>query len=290
MGLFDFLKGGSKSKEEATKKYLLEKITTSEGFVIPRAFETHSKLIAGTKRDTVAIEAKPDTELTLHQSKFGHYPLLPVGFDYPKDGEGNYMYPLAQINFSEAPTLLGFPASGYLQFYISVTDDVYGLDFDQPQSQQNFKVLFFEEDEVQAYQTDFAFLEDTLSSGSSPVYKSHGLRFKKEIDYLGIGEVGYDKTLLNAVFQQHASLKDELEDELYQCFTFSGHKLGGYAYFTQWDPREDHLVFKDYRLLFQLDSDDEIMWGDVGVANFFIHPDDLAKKDFSKVLYNWDCS
>ena len=37
-------------------------------------------------------------------------------------------------------------------------------------------------------------------------------------------------------------------------------------------------------------SDGEIMWGDYGVANFFIHPDDLAKKDFPKVLYNWDCS
>ena len=34
----------------------------------------------------------------------------------------------------------------------------------------------------------------------------------------------------------------------------------------------------------------DIMWGDVGVANFFIRPEDLKNKDFSKVLYNWDCS
>lgn len=42
-----------------------------------------------------------------------------------------------------------------------------------------------------------------------------------------------------------------------------------------------------------MDTDDvngmDIMWGDCGVANFFIHPDDLKNKDFSKVLYNWDC-
>jgi uncharacterized protein YwqG len=31
------------------------------------------------------------------------------------------------------------------------------------------------------------------------------------------------------------------------------------------------------------------MWGDMGVGNFFIHPDDLAKKDFSKIFYTWDC-
>jgi uncharacterized protein YwqG len=38
-----------------------------------------------------------------------------------------------------------------------------------------------------------------------------------------------------------------------------------------------------------MDSDQDIMWGDVGVGNFFIDYNDLLKKDFSKVLYNWDC-
>ncbi len=57
--------------------------------------------------------------------------------------------------------------------------------------------------------------------------------------------------------------------------------------------RSNHKI-QDYILLFQLDSDSEdgkdIMWGDAGVGNFFIHPDDLRKRDFSKVVYNWDCS
>ncbi|MDE5859478.1 MAG: DUF1963 domain-containing protein, partial [Oscillospiraceae bacterium] len=33
-----------------------------------------------------------------------------------------------------------------------------------------------------------------------------------------------------------------------------------------------------------------IMWGDMGVANFFISENDLKNLDFSKVAYNWDCS
>ena len=33
----------------------------------------------------------------------------------------------------------------------------------------------------------------------------------------------------------------------------------------------------------------EIIWGDCGVANFFINSEALLKKDFSKVIYNWDC-
>jgi uncharacterized protein YwqG len=57
------------------------------------------------------------------------------------------------------------------------------------------------------------------------------------------------------------------------------------------DPRQYNANIQDYILLFQLDSEDaenEIMWGDSGVGNFFIHPEDLKKRDFSKVLYNWD--
>ena len=40
-----------------------------------------------------------------------------------------------------------------------------------------------------------------------------------------------------------------------------------------------------------MDSDEAagILWGDVGVANFFILPQNLEKKDFSNVLYTWDC-
>ena len=43
-------------------------------------------------------------------------------------------------------------------------------------------------------------------------------------------------------------------------------------------------------LLFQLDSQDKyIMWGDSGVGNFFIPKKSLLEKDFTNVLYNWDC-
>ncbi|MBO7381562.1 MAG: DUF1963 domain-containing protein, partial [Neisseriaceae bacterium] len=40
----------------------------------------------------------------------------------------------------------------------------------------------------------------------------------------------------------------------------------------------------------QIDSKNGIMWGDAGVGNFFITADDLKKRDFSRVLYNWDCA
>lgn len=38
-----------------------------------------------------------------------------------------------------------------------------------------------------------------------------------------------------------------------------------------------------------IDGEDYVLWGDCGVANFFINSEALKKKDFSKVMYNWDC-
>jgi uncharacterized protein YwqG len=71
-------------------------------------------------------------------------------------------------------------------------------------------------------------------------------------------------------------------------FSISGHKVGGYPTFTQADPRE---ATDDHILLLQLDSDQALglMWGDVGIANFFIRPADLKARDFSRVVFNWDC-
>lgn len=71
-------------------------------------------------------------------------------------------------------------------------------------------------------------------------------------------------------------------------------RIGGYPVFTQSDPRDAECTDCD-TLLFQLDSfsergsNSEIMWGDMGIANFFISKDALARCDFSKVMFNWDC-
>ena len=73
-----------------------------------------------------------------------------------------------------------------------------------------------------------------------------------------------------------------------------GHKLGGYPAFTQEDPRDDANCYSDHQiLLLQIDSigtkAHEIMWGDSGICNFFITEKTFKERDFSKVIYNWDC-
>jgi len=69
------------------------------------------------------------------------------------------------------------------------------------------------------------------------------------------------------------------------------HKIGGYGYFTQTDPREYSPQYKDHKVvLLHMISDDEFCWGDGGVGNFLIRAEDLENLDFSQVIYNYDCS
>jgi uncharacterized protein YwqG len=94
------------------------------------------------------------------------------------------------------------------------------------------------------------------------------------------------------------SLNKELSEKLLHELKYSdeeisnGHKIGGFAFFTQVDPRYRDKDISEYSLLFQLDSDQKngLMWGDAGVANFFIHPKDLKSGNLEKLVYNWDCT
>lgn len=68
---------------------------------------------------------------------------------------------------------------------------------------------------------------------------------------------------------------DDMMDRL-QC---DDSHIGGYLYFTQSVPREYEAAYQNCdTVLLQIDTDDEIMWGDCGVANFFISAEDLAKR------------
>jgi uncharacterized protein YwqG len=291
MGIFDFFKGKKETPPKSTDKSQLELVEVTEGLQLPRALVPHWPEIAKSRMSTISINATPSEDLALEQSKFGHYPCMPADFQYPKDAEGRYMFPLAQVNFKEVPALEGYPASGYLQIYISAYDEVYGANFENRDEQNNFKVLFFEEAEVANYKADFSFLDEVLNAEMVPVYKPHALSFTKKDEYIGIRDEKVNAApALYEITKRYPDIQNDLDEIIFEIFQSNGHKIGGYGYFTQTDPRGWIEGVKDYILLLQIDSDDkEIMWGDVGVANFFIHPDDLAKKDFSKVFYTWDC-
>jgi uncharacterized protein YwqG len=247
--------------------------------------------IEATIKPFIQIIPQYDTDLTRWQSKLGGLPYLPKSCQYPTDDNGNYLFLLAQINCAEVPDLDDFPERGILQFYIADNDSL-GANWDNPTQQTKFRVLYFSdilktEDNLI---TDFSFLPqpDYLPINTNT---SCSLQFQKQIAPVAIGDYEFETLLGDHFFAQFGDKKEVIWEEYAEKFSLAGHKIGGYADFTQEDPRLRLNQNEQYYLLLQLDSDDSVdmMWGDAGIGNFFIKPADLAKRDFSKVLYNWDC-
>lgn len=240
----------------------------------------------------IRIIAKPSDELFLFDSKFAGYPYWPADQPYPVDSQGQYMYLLAQLNFSQVPKLEGYPDKGILQFFVA-GDDMYGFNFDNPADQSNFRVVYWEGTTATSL-GDFHFLDQQKSDGGLPVSRQMALQFALDRDYYSFSDIRFPEEVADEMFadDQPKNGMLPLEEELGDLYPEIGHKIGGYAYFTQYDPRDElGIDYKDYILLLQIDSElNDICWGDVGVGNFFIHPDDLKRKDFSRVLYNWDCT
>ncbi|KAF6200721.1 hypothetical protein GE061_005165 [Apolygus lucorum] len=282
---------------------------------IPANLAEHAEKIHATAKDALRVKLTPAKDLPLWQSKVGGTPYMPVNADYPKGPAGDPLKLLAQINLSEIPRLPGYPESGILQFYLDPFDEFLGLggEFDHT-GQKRYRVLYFEtvETDTSKLKTEDplrveggkivnaanakASLEHNWPFQSGGQYSMEFEPFRQVItsDDYRTGSIVFDCNP-NLPWHEQYATKPELFDAYEEAFKGSGHQFGGYPYFTQDDPRGANTNLRGYELLFQLDSQvfasgDEIIWGDMGVANFFIKPEDLEKRDFTKIMYNWDCS
>lgn len=252
----------------------------------------YAAALAKTQRPALAIALEPMPSDDVLASKVGGRAYWPEGHDYPQDGRGQSLFLLAQIDFSEAPRLEGYPDSGLLQFFIA-NDDLYGADFGPNAAvQKDFRVVYWPAPLAAPGSTMLPASRGEIYLPMDP-YKPRRMRFIAANETMGAGDAGIDAVLGQDVYAlaeqyaaHHGLPEDAVVDALYTHLARTGHKLGGYPYFTQEDPRR---ADDPRRLLLQLDTDDQMMWGDAGVANFFIDPDDLARRDFSRVMYNWDC-
>ncbi|MCM1165505.1 MAG: DUF1963 domain-containing protein [Lachnospiraceae bacterium] len=256
---------------------------------------------------------------TVFDSKLGGVPYLPKDMEYPtvRGGEfkGMPLYFLGQLNFGRLPKITGFPSEGILQFFAGCDgDDLYGLNFDDQLDQNGFRVIYHESvitDETRLYSRS-----DMPKTDSDRVYLPFVGRFlltAEEAKPMGIAESDFrfDKAIAAAynelfggdvigMWDNEGKGIRQVDEPLYDAI-FSRNegktRMGGYPFFVQEDPRRYNEEYaKRTVMLFQSDSEsggegweNMICWGDYGVANFFIAPEDLAKRDFSRVLYNWDC-
>ena len=250
-----------------------------------------------SRREVARITLTPMTKDDLRVSKVGGTPYPSRGELTPRTADGKRMVLLAQINFAEVPPMQGYPTGGILQFFIVAESDDYpygmnlrGREPDALQSQHSFRVRYIEQ--VDAFDSWWTPLPPPAGSGTPhDARKPRRMTFRPASEPISATDVDFESVAGfdpdDLIEAQAEAAKVDLYDLAERALpTASGHKLGGYPFFTQSDPRPEGSPL---RLLLQLDTDDEMMWGDSGVGGFFIDPADLARRDFTRVLYSWDC-
>ncbi len=252
----------------------------------------------------------------LTDSKADGVPYFPKDEPWPKDANGTPLLFLAQINCAELTALPDFPHTGLLQFFIG-SDDVWGMDFDDMTNTGGFRVFYWETVDPSVTKADAAAKQPPAPEEyGSPVCKPCRIVFQRPWEQ-GIpdGDFLFEtlfvekwnrrrpekplKTLWDfyslfpkeerdySIFEENPEGEDEGRGP--------NHQMDGFPFFTQSDPRTEKAEYEGFdTLLFQLDSDsldrkDLVLWGDCGVGGFFISREDLKRRDFSRVLYNWDC-
>ncbi|MBH0229742.1 YwqG family protein [Halobacillus yeomjeoni] len=257
---------------------------------IPKELKDYRTQIASTTEPFIKITTEKRNS-TLDGSKFGGEPYLPEGTEYPVNKKRNPLRLLAQINFLEVPFIEGMPKEGVLQFYIDAEDDLMGMNLEDLCDQTGFKILYhpsIERDLPRPIGRQKEWNDDEFF----PVEDEMCLSFQQDIEPVSSEDFRNEELL--------GEMKEELldydEEELdlwelyYEAFSGEGHKIGGYPYFTQEDPRHNNQYEQHDVLLLQVDTDENgIMWGDSGVGNFFIKKEDLHNLNFENVLYYWDC-
>ena len=261
-----------------------------------------------TQREVIRISLSLADNLVLTDSKFGGTPYIPKDGTLPTSVEGKPLFMLAQINCEQLPENTLYPKKGLLQFWIAATEaPLYGLDYEAPCSNDFKRVIhyptFGEALPIDDFINDYTFDDENLPFNSK---RQFALHFKKDTESISLEERAATQFFFekwNEAFSTHITTIDEFFDEVpddiceeinaYLLKEPTGHKIGGYPYFIEYDPREENDPHTF--LLLQIDIDnvegEEICWGNLGgVANFFISPEDLAACQFDNVLYNWDCS
>ena len=211
----------------------------------------------------------------------------------PTAPDGTKMLLLSAIFCSELPKNEFMPDYGVIRFYIT-PGDYYGADIDRTDGGLNkqigFKVLY-DPDESKYQTTDFDNDDEDF-----PVFGSFRMEFTSKKEALSVYDYRFKDVYDRLIQEGYDITMTESDLEVFtDRFIADGHKIGGYPFFTQEDPRDNANEYSKYdTLLFQLTSESisvgkEIMFGDSGVCNFFIPKEKLIKKDFSDILYTWDC-
>jgi uncharacterized protein YwqG len=248
-----------------------------------------------------AIHLRPMAQIGF--SKLGGLPALPPGIDWPLWNEKPQSF-LAQIDLAEINAVLPsfLPSSGRLYFFYDQAQEAWGFD---PKDRGAWQVFYStaSESELQervsptdlpdefVYKTKYLcpVLVDLLpDSQMLPSADFDWDRDGEEYEELRSSVFGGDRH--HQILGYPTPIQNPGMEE--QCqLASNGIYVGNSDGYN--DPRVPQLKAGagDWKLLLQLDSDEETgwMWGDVGTVYFWIREQDARKADFSKVWMVFQC-
>ena len=274
--------------------------------VSERALYIAEEIAKRTATEHYRLVLNEEREASITGSKIGGKPYWPTDKDFPKDGRGNRMMLLMQINCAEAGLKAPLPEMGMLQWFISVNPEcMYGCQGNYNEDGSGFAVVYHDKG------TDDSTLPDapthaTVEEMFTPVKREMALDVVKEETVMGVNEGRFNRLFFDIVkeitgvehtdkmWYQYLSNEDCLYFEQHLGMKRPRHQMLGYPVFSQEDARRD--IATHDTLLFQLDSQfsdvdrkELVMWGDMGSGFIFVNHEDLAARDFTRLYYCWDC-
>ena len=239
-----------------------------------------------TAKECYKIEVIEE-EPSIMDDKIGGTPYLPIGEEYPKDKDGNFLALLLQVNLKNID-LLGYPKKGILEIFTDVNVDY----------PCQYAIKYF--DEGLEYQTDFP----NIDVSRYITDKSYKINLSKDTCYMSLSDyrfIDLFTSIINEVYETKLKSYRDLDDFFGNFAWYDKLRdncesplitLGGYADFTQNDPRYDMKENKD-ECLFKLDSwgsSRKFKIGDVGILSVIISQKDIEECNFSNGIVDWDCT
>ncbi len=241
-------------------------------------FEIVNEYAEKTAKECYKLIKVEDETPFIMESKLGGMPYIPKGKSVPRDTNGDYMALLLQINLSDIK-MEGYPESGILEIFSSKK-------IDYP---QEYKILYFEDNLEPELELPFVETEDFF------VMKPMKVELKKTIVHMPLTDYRSTSifneiikkygTQINSIYDLDKDIINRLQDAIITVQA----TIGGYADFTQDDPRME----EDNRdeCLFKLDSlfDRNIFIGDAGILTVTGSKEDLKENNFDSFVLDWDC-
>jgi uncharacterized protein YwqG len=249
---------------------------------IPTSLQSCKAAIDSTRESTLDVEVLDEDAVGGKSSRLGGKPWWPADESYPRDASGEPLWLLLQVDFAEAPTLDPFPKEGLLQIFIG-PDGNLGCNHAEPRKPTGFRCVYHR-DHDRAQLADHPALDAEFAEALALAEPLRPRALRLSLGSATVHPLDYRFASMLPRIAKHEALADDYSDFIEQ---FASIRLGGHPTFTERDPRFEDPTLGDFCLL-TIDVTDGVMFGECGVAQFFMDAEKLAACDFSDVVYHWD--